>query len=54
MGSIMAVSDGVTVIGQYQVVVINRGARDGLAPGQRAGGVRCRGDMVATTQARAS
>ena len=32
-GHIMAVSDGVTVIGQYQVVVINRGARDGLAPG---------------------
>ncbi|MDP8985368.1 MAG: LysM peptidoglycan-binding domain-containing protein [Pseudomonadota bacterium] len=32
-GSIMAVRDGVTVIGQYQVVVINRGARDGLAPG---------------------
>ncbi len=32
-GSIIAVSDGVTVIGQYQVVVINRGARDGLAPG---------------------
>jgi len=32
-GRIMAVSDGVTVIGQYQVVVINRGSRDGLAPG---------------------
>ncbi len=32
-GSIIAVSDGVTVIGQYAVVVINRGARDGLAPG---------------------
>ena len=32
-GRIMAVSDGVNVIGQYQVVVINRGARDGLAPG---------------------
>src|ERR1700722_4159346 len=32
-GRIMAVSDGVTVIGQYQVVVINRGARDGLVPG---------------------
>jgi hypothetical protein len=32
-GRIMAVSDGVTVIGQYRVVVINRGARDGLAPG---------------------
>jgi hypothetical protein len=32
-GRIMAVSDGVTVIGQYQVVVINRGVRDGLLPG---------------------
>jgi hypothetical protein len=32
-GRIIAVSDGVTVIGQYSVVVINRGARDGLAPG---------------------
>ncbi len=32
-GRIMAVSDGVSVIGQYQVVVINRGARDGLTPG---------------------
>jgi LysM repeat protein len=32
-GRIMAVSDGVTIIGQYQVAVINRGARDGLAPG---------------------
>ena len=32
-GRIIAVSDGVTLIGQYQVVVINRGARDGLMPG---------------------
>jgi len=32
-GRIMAVSDGVTMIGQYEVVVINRGARDGLIPG---------------------
>ncbi len=32
-GRIMAVTDGVTTIGQYQVVVINRGARDGLVPG---------------------
>jgi hypothetical protein len=29
----MAITDGVTVIGQYQVVAINRGARDGLVPG---------------------
>jgi len=32
-GRIMAVSDGVTIIGQYEVVVINRGVRDGLRPG---------------------
>jgi hypothetical protein len=32
-GRIIAVSDGVTIIGQYEVVVVNRGARDGLAPG---------------------
>jgi hypothetical protein len=32
-GRIIAVSDGVTVIGQYEVVAINRGAADGLAPG---------------------
>jgi hypothetical protein len=30
---ILAVSNGTTVIGQYHVVVINRGARDGLVPG---------------------
>ncbi len=44
-GSIIAVSDGVTVIGQYQVVVINRGARDGLAPGNVLA-VFTRGDTV--------
>ena len=32
-GSIMSVVNGVTQIGQYQVIVINRGARDGLAVG---------------------
>jgi hypothetical protein len=32
-GRIIAVSDGVSIIGQYHVVVVNRGARDGLAPG---------------------
>jgi len=32
-GRIIAVADGVTIIGQYNVVVVNRGARDGLAPG---------------------
>lgn len=32
-GRIIAVNNGVTVIGQYEVVVINRGARDGLVQG---------------------
>jgi hypothetical protein len=32
-GRIISVVDGVSLIGQYQVVVINRGARDGLEPG---------------------
>lgn len=32
-GRIMAVSNGVTMIGQYEVVVINRGAADGIMPG---------------------
>jgi LysM repeat protein len=32
-GQIMSVVDGVTMIGQYQVVAINRGARQGLQPG---------------------
>lgn len=32
-GKIISVVDGVSLIGQYQVVVINRGARDGLGPG---------------------
>lgn len=32
-GSIISVVDGVTVIGQYQVVVINRGQRHGLKAG---------------------
>jgi len=36
-GRIIAVSNGVTIIGQYQVVVVNRGARDGLAPGNVLG-----------------
>jgi len=36
-GVIISVNDGVDVIGQYQVVVINRGARDGLAPGNVLG-----------------
>jgi hypothetical protein len=32
-GRIILVSDGVSIIGQYEVVVINRGVRDGLQPG---------------------
>jgi LysM repeat protein len=32
-GSIMSVLDGVSVVGQYQVIVVNRGARDGIEPG---------------------
>ena len=32
-GRIMSIVDGVSVVGQYQVVVVNRGARDGLEPG---------------------
>ncbi|MDP2323565.1 MAG: LysM peptidoglycan-binding domain-containing protein [Gammaproteobacteria bacterium] len=32
-GRIVHVVDGVTQIGQYQVIVLNRGARHGLAPG---------------------
>jgi hypothetical protein len=32
-GQIISVIDGVSVIGQFQVVVLNRGARDGLQPG---------------------
>lgn len=32
-GRIISVVDGVSMIGQYQVIVMNRGARNGLAPG---------------------
>ena len=32
-GRIISVVDGVSLIGQYQVVILNRGARHGLAPG---------------------
>lgn len=32
-GRIISVVDGISLIGQYQVVVLNRGARNGLAPG---------------------
>lgn len=39
-GLIMAVLDGVTQIGQYQNVVINRGRSDGLEPGDVLGVLR--------------
>ncbi|NNC66379.1 MAG: LysM peptidoglycan-binding domain-containing protein [Gammaproteobacteria bacterium] len=32
-GTIISVIDGISLIGQYQVVVLNRGSRDGLEPG---------------------
>jgi len=48
-GRIIAVSDGVTVIGQYEVVVINRGGRDGLAPGNVLA-VYSRGETVRDTE----
>lgn len=32
-GSIIHVVDGVTQIGQWQVIIVNRGSRDGLQPG---------------------
>src|ERR1700735_4610601 len=50
-GRIIAVSNGVTVIRQYEVVVVNRGARDGLAPGNVLG-VFDTGPVVADTDKR--
>jgi LysM repeat protein len=50
-GRIIAVSNGVTIIGQYEVVVVNRGARDGLAPGNVLG-VFDTGPVVADTDKR--
>ncbi|MEO8224816.1 MAG: LysM peptidoglycan-binding domain-containing protein [Gammaproteobacteria bacterium] len=47
-GRIVHVVDGVTQIGQYQVIVINRGTRDGLAPGHVLS-VWQSGDKVADT-----
>ncbi len=47
-GRIMAVSNGVTIIGQYEVVVINRGAVDGITPGNVLA-VWKAGDVVADT-----
>jgi len=50
-GRIMAVSNGVSVIGQYEVVVINRGASDGLAPGNVLA-VYQAGEVVRDTKSR--
>jgi LysM repeat protein len=50
-GRIISVANGVTVIGQYEVVVVNRGARDGLAPGNVLG-VFDTGPLVADTDKR--
>jgi hypothetical protein len=47
-GRIIAVSNGVTIIGQYEVVVINRGAGDGLAPGNVLAVFQA-GDVIADT-----
>jgi hypothetical protein len=44
-GQIISVHDGVEMIGQYQVVVINRGARHGLTPGNVLG-IFQKGDVV--------
>jgi LysM domain len=50
-GRIMSVSNGVTVIGQYEVVVINRGVTDGLAPGNVLAVFQA-GDLIADTENR--
>jgi LysM domain len=44
-GQVIAVVDGVYVAGRYQVLAINRGARDGLVPGN-AVGIFARGELV--------
>ena len=45
LGQIIAVVDGVSVAGRYQVVAINRGKKHGVAPGN-ALGVFYRGELV--------
>jgi hypothetical protein len=45
LGQVIAVVDGVYVAGRYQVLALNRGTRDGLAPGN-ALGVFYRGEAV--------
>jgi len=44
-GEVIAVVDGVYVAGRYQVLAINRGARDGLVPGNVVG-IFARGELV--------
>ena len=44
-GQVIAVVDGVYVAGRFQVLAINRGARDGLVPGN-AIGIFARGELV--------
>ncbi len=44
-GRIIAVLDGVSLIGQYQSVVVNKGSRDGAQPGQVLAVLR-QGDLV--------
>jgi len=48
-GRIMLVSNGVSVIGQYEVVVINRGVVDGLVPGNVLA-IFQTGEVVADTE----
>lgn len=50
-GRIISVVNGISLIGQYQVVVINRGARDGLEPGHVLQAYRA-GRVVEDTVAR--
>jgi hypothetical protein len=52
-GSIISVVDGISLIGQYQVVVLNRGARDGLEPGHVLQAYRA-GEVVRDTIGRRS
>ncbi len=48
-GQIMAVVDGVQLIGQYQVIAINRGTRHGLEPGHVLA-IDQRGEVTPDTQ----
>jgi LysM repeat protein len=50
-GRIISVSNGVSVIGQYEVVVINRGAADGLVPGNVLAVFQA-GELVPDTQSK--